>query len=274
MLLRMYLRWAEAHGYQSRNHRPEEGEEAGIKSVTIKIQGRLCLWLPAIGARRASSGAHQPVRLVQAPSHLVCAGRGDPDMQNAIDIVIDEKDLRSTPTDPAARAGSTSRRTKPPCACPHAKRAGRHLPERAQSGAEQRTRDERPEGAAVRYGAPQERGRTGNAEGRKCQRRTWAARFAPTCCIPTRWSRITAPTYETGNTGAVLDGRLDEFMDVVPAFPGRAEVPRKKAQARMSPFGGRSRAVGTVLRAGGRSIGYARRTAICRGVAAYRPHYR
>ena len=39
MLLRMYLRWAEQHGYKAEWIEESEGEEAGIKSATIKVVG-------------------------------------------------------------------------------------------------------------------------------------------------------------------------------------------------------------------------------------------
>ena len=40
-----------------------------------------------------------------------------------------------------------------------------------------------------------------------------ATRCGPTCCTRTRWSRTSGPSYETGNTGAVLDGEIDEFIE-------------------------------------------------------------
>ena len=39
MLMRMYMRWAEAHGYKVTISNLQEGEEAGIKSVTMEIEG-------------------------------------------------------------------------------------------------------------------------------------------------------------------------------------------------------------------------------------------
>lgn len=58
MLLRMYLRWAEKRGYQTEIVDTSEGEEAGIKSATIKIIGKL-----AYGYARAERGVHRLVRL-------------------------------------------------------------------------------------------------------------------------------------------------------------------------------------------------------------------
>jgi peptide chain release factor 2 len=58
MLERMYLRWAEASGYETEIFDITEGEEAGIKSVTIAIEGEY-----AFGYLRSEKGVHRLVRL-------------------------------------------------------------------------------------------------------------------------------------------------------------------------------------------------------------------
>jgi len=58
MLLRMYTRWAQARGYQVETLDSLEGEEAGLKSVTVLIKGEY-----AYGYLRAEKGVHRLVRI-------------------------------------------------------------------------------------------------------------------------------------------------------------------------------------------------------------------
>jgi len=94
MLLRMYLRWAEKRGYRTEVTDYQAGEEAGIKSVTFLVEGEF-----AYGYLSSEIGVHRLVRI----SPYDAAGRRHtsfasvfvtPEVEEEIDIVIDEKDLR------------------------------------------------------------------------------------------------------------------------------------------------------------------------------------
>ena len=94
MLLRMYLRWAEKRGYRTEVTDYQVGEEAGIKSVTFLVEGEF-----AYGYLSSEIGVHRLVRI----SPYDAAGRRHtsfasvfvtPEIEEEIDIVVDEKDLR------------------------------------------------------------------------------------------------------------------------------------------------------------------------------------
>ena len=59
MLMRMYMRWAEAHGYKVTITDMQEGDEAGIKSVTMTIEGGEF----AYGYLKSENGVHRMVRV-------------------------------------------------------------------------------------------------------------------------------------------------------------------------------------------------------------------
>lgn len=58
MMLRMYTRWAEAHGYKTTLIDLSEGDEAGIKSATLELRGPY-----AYGFAKAEAGVHRLIRL-------------------------------------------------------------------------------------------------------------------------------------------------------------------------------------------------------------------
>jgi peptide chain release factor 2 len=94
MLLRMYLRWAERHGYKTHMLDLQPGEEAGIKDATFEVNGAY-----AFGYLRAEAGIHRLVRIspfdANKRRHTSFASVSVfPDIEDEIDIIIDEKDLR------------------------------------------------------------------------------------------------------------------------------------------------------------------------------------
>lgn len=94
MLLRMYMRWAEARGYKVSILEISDGEEAGIKSATIRISGEM-----AYGWLKTETGVHRLVRISpfdsNARRHTSFASIGvSPVVNDDIDIEIEEKDLR------------------------------------------------------------------------------------------------------------------------------------------------------------------------------------
>ena len=94
MLLRMYLRWAEAHGFKAEVIEASAGEVAGIKSATVHVVGEY-----AYGWLRTETGVHRLVRKSPFDSgnrrHTSFASVfTSPEVDDNIDIEIDPSDLR------------------------------------------------------------------------------------------------------------------------------------------------------------------------------------
>ncbi|HEV8031040.1 MAG TPA: peptide chain release factor 2 [Stellaceae bacterium] len=94
MLLRMYVRWAEDHGYKVEWLEESAGEGAGIKSATVKISG-----VDAYGWLKTESGVHRLVRISpfdsNARRHTSFASAWVyPVIDDKIEIEINDKDLR------------------------------------------------------------------------------------------------------------------------------------------------------------------------------------
>ena len=94
MLLRMYMRWAEKHGYRVETVDYQDGDEAGIKSVTLSIEG-----LNAYGYHYALKKAHRLVRIspfdAAGKRHTsFCSVDVVPQMDGDIDIEINPDDLK------------------------------------------------------------------------------------------------------------------------------------------------------------------------------------
>jgi peptide chain release factor 2 len=94
MLLRMYLRWAERHEYKTEILDIQAGEEAGIRGVTLRIEGEY-----AYGYLNSEQGIHRLVRISPFDSaarrHTAFASvTAVPEIDDSIEVEIDESDLR------------------------------------------------------------------------------------------------------------------------------------------------------------------------------------
>jgi len=94
MLLRMYLRWCDRKGFKRDITDLQAGEEAGIKSATVLVQGEY-----AYGYLSAEAGVHRLVRISPFDSNArrqtsFASVFAWPEVEEAIDIKIEEKDLR------------------------------------------------------------------------------------------------------------------------------------------------------------------------------------
>ena len=105
MLIRMYTRWAEDHGYKVELAEISEGEEAGIKSATLEITGRY-----AYGYMRSEKGTHRLVRIspFNANDKRQTSFAGVdvmPEVDRSVRLDIPNKDLEITTTRSGGKGG-------------------------------------------------------------------------------------------------------------------------------------------------------------------------
>ena len=94
MLSRLYKRWADAHGFAVEELDSQEGDEAGIRTVTFTVSGDY-----AFGYLKTEEGVHRLVRISpfdsQSRRHTAFASVSVvPELDDSIEVEIDEKDLR------------------------------------------------------------------------------------------------------------------------------------------------------------------------------------
>ena len=105
ILLRMYTRWAEKRGYKVQLAEISEGDEAGIKSVTLEIDGR-----HAYGYLKAEKGTHRLVRIspfnANGKRQTSFAGvEVMPAIDSSVELNIPDKDLEITTTRAGGKGG-------------------------------------------------------------------------------------------------------------------------------------------------------------------------
>lgn len=105
MLLRMYTRWGENHGYKVHLTELSEGDEAGIKSATLEFNGRF-----AYGYLKAEKGTHRLVRIspfnANGKRQTSFAGvEVMPLLDTSVQVEIPEKDLEITTSRAGGKGG-------------------------------------------------------------------------------------------------------------------------------------------------------------------------
>ncbi|HEX2906096.1 MAG TPA: peptide chain release factor 2 [Phototrophicaceae bacterium] len=213
MLERMYLRWAEDNGHKVEIIERSEGEEAGIKSVTMSIKGEY-----AYGYLQSEQGVHRLVRL----SPFDAAHRRHtsfakvelwPDIQGQIDIEINENDLKIDTYRAGGAGGQHVQKNDTAVRITHMpsgivvqcqnQRSQMQNRERALQILKARLfeMERRKQEAQLAV----LKGENINAE--------WGNQIRSYVLHPYQMVKDHRTDYEMGNTGAVLDGRLNEFMD-------------------------------------------------------------
>jgi peptide chain release factor 2 len=212
MLLRMYLRWAETHKFKVEFIDQIAGEEAGIKSVTLKIHGR-----NAYGYCKSENGVHRLVRL----SPFNAAGKRQtsfasvfsfPMLTDDINIEINEKDLRIDTYRSSGAGGQHVNTTDSAVRITHIPSS---IVVQCQNDRSQhKNKAEAMSMLKAKLYEVELRNRQAKVDSLN-QSKTeigWGHQIRSYVLHPYRMVKDLRTEYETSDSDAVLDGDLDEFM--------------------------------------------------------------
>ena len=213
MLLRMYLRWAEAKGFRREVTDYQAGEEAGVKSVTFLVEGEY-----AYGYLSAEIGVHRLVRIspfdAGARRHTSFASVFvTPEIEdNDLNIVIEEKELRIDTYRSSGAGGQHVNVTDSAVRITH-------LPTRIVVQCRNERSQHRNRDTAMKilqsklYELQMEKRREKlqKVEDQKADI-SWGSQIRSYVLHPYRMVKDHRTKVETGNVDSVLNGKLDEFI--------------------------------------------------------------
>ncbi len=212
MLLRMYLRWAQARGFTVELNEASEGDEAGIKSVTFTVHGD-----NAYGLLSTERGVHRLVRMspfdAAARRHTSFASVDvTPLVDNEVQLDIDEKELRVetyrssgaggqhvNKTDSAVRITHIPTRTVVQCQNERSQIQNRETAMRMLRSKLLLLEHEKREQEMAREKGEQ-------------KEIAWGSQIRSYVLAPYTLVKDHRTNFEKGNVEAVLDGAIDDFI--------------------------------------------------------------
>ncbi len=235
MLVRMYARWAEAHGYTVEWIEESPGEEAGIKSATLRVRGG-----NAYGWLKTESGVHRLVRIspydASARRHTSFASVwAYPVIEDDIAIAIEEKDLRIDTYRASGAGGQHVNRTDSAVRITH-------LPTGIVVQCQNDRSQHRNRAAAFAMLRArlyerelQRREAEAQAEHEAKSEIGWGRQIRSYVLQPYQLVKDLRTDVEKGNPQAVLDGDLDDFMAAALAVRLGAQSTAQASTARKPP---------------------------------------
>ena len=216
MLLRMYTRWAEQHGYKVEWLEESPGEEAGLKSATVQISGE-----NAYGWLKTESGVHRLVRISPFDSaarrHTSFASVWVyPVVDEKIEVQIEDKYLRVDTYRSSGAGGQHVNKTDSAVRLTYAPPGAEPVVVACQS--------ERSQHQNRHHAMAMLKSRLYEIELKKREAQTeamnatktdigWGHQIRSYVLQPYQLVKDLRTGIETSNTGAVLDGDLDRFLE-------------------------------------------------------------
>lgn len=214
MLLRMYIRWAEDRGYKVEEIDRTDGEEAGIKSVTLTITGRR-----AFGYLKSEKGVHRLVRLSPFDSahrrHTSFAQvEVLPELEeNDGEVTISPTELEISTYKSSGAGGQNVQKNETAIRI-------RHIPTGIVVTCQnERSQTQNRENALKVLRAKlydikmEERAKELSDLRGEYKKAEFGNQIRSYVLHPYQMVKDHRTSYESGNTGAVLDGHLDDFME-------------------------------------------------------------
>jgi peptide chain release factor 2 len=213
MLLRLYMRWAEAHDYKVEFEEESAGEEAGIKSATLKVSGP-----NAYGWLKTESGVHRLVRISpfdsNARRHTSFASVWVyPVVDDAIDIQINEGDVRTDVYRASGAGGQHVNKTESAVRLTHIPTNIVVACQTERSQHKNRDRAWKMLKARLYEQELQKREAAALATHEAKSDIGWGHQIRSYVLQPYQMVKDLRTGVETSDTGGVLDGDIDQFLE-------------------------------------------------------------
>ncbi len=212
MLLRMYLRWGERHGFKTELMEVSEGEVAGIKSATIRYEGEY-----AFGWLRTEIGVHRLVRKSPFDSgnrrHTSFASVFvSPEIDDSIEIDINPADLRIDVYRASGAGGQHVNRTESAVRITH--NPSGIVVQCQNDRSQHKNKDQAMKQLKAKLYEMEMQKRSADQQALEETKSDigWGSQIRSYVLDSSRIKDLRTGV-ETGNTQAVLDGDLDEFIE-------------------------------------------------------------